>query len=161
MRQSVSGTVHPIHPLIRGADIYADGDGDDRYDSSPHTRGRLADDSRATRNRRFIPSYEGQTFGRLRKWSENSIHPLIRGADAQLTTAVVSKLDSSPHTRGRHSVFMRLSAVANTSLCNLHKCCSCLIHIFNMPKNPPHFHFFNYFFVFQFPSQETFRLRMI
>ena len=83
--------------------------------------------------------------------NRKSIHPLLRGADIVNCHSHSVHLDSSPPARGRHSVFMRLSAALNTSLCNLHKCCSCLIHIFNMPKNPPHFHFFNYFFCFSIP----------
>lgn len=83
---------------------------------------------------------------------ENVIHPFLRRADLRSIQRPINSLDSSLPTKGRHSVFMRLSAALNTSLCNLHKCHSCLIHVFNMPKNPPHFHFFsNYFFCFSTP----------
>lgn len=82
----------------------------------------------------------------------HEIHPLPRGADNPWAVFCGVCLDSSPPTRGGHSVFMRLSAALNTSLCNFHKRHFRLIHIFNMPKNPPHFHFFsNYFFVFSTP----------
>lgn len=131
-----------IHPLIRGADsarlvlfLF-------RNDSSPHTSGR--------RNLAGVQPVHAP------------IHPLLRGANGKSFLECIVTTDSSPPARGKHSVFMRLSAALNTSLCNLHKCHSWLIHIFNMPKNPPHFHFFsNHFFVFQLPSPETFRLRMI
>ena len=92
----------------------------------------------------------------------DSIHPFLRRADAPIWLFSICSTDSSLPTKGSHSVFMRLSAALNTSLCNLHKCRFRLVHIFNMPKNPPHFHFFsNYFYFFQPPSPETFRLRMI
>lgn len=131
-------------------------------DSSPPTRGRPGRVFVRFLRCGFIPSHEGQTSGRGIFISARAIHPLPRGADRQKPNPFNSSCDSSPPTRGGHSVFMRLSADLNTSLCNLHKCHSCLIRIFNMPKIPPHFHFFsNYFFVFQPPSLETFRLRMI
>ena len=131
-------------------------------DSSPPTRGRQSMGGFLWGLPRFIPSYEGQTDKSRIRLILHAIHPLPRGADRDLQKRSMPFCDSSPPTRGGHSVFMRLSADLNTSLCNLHKCHSCLIRIFNMPKIPPHFHFFsNYFFVFQPPSLETFRLRMI
>lgn len=90
------------------------------------------------------------------------IHPFLRRADSPSSRIRRGQCDSSLLAKGRHSVFMRLLAALNTSLYNLHKCHSRFIHIFNMPKNPPHFHFFsNYFLFFQPPLPETFRLRMI
>lgn len=131
-------------------------------DSSPPTRGRPGRVFVRFLRCGFIPSHEGQTDKSRIRLILHAIHPLPRGADDGEILQVVKVIDSSPPTRGGHSVFMRLSADLNTSLCNLHKCHSCLIRIFNMPKIPPHFHFFsNYFFVFQPPSLETFRLRMI
>ena len=101
---------------------------------------------------RFIPSYEGQTLLKQFAFFMQSIHPFLRRADRWKICPRTFNVDSSLLTKGRHSVFMRLSAALNTSLCNLHKCHSCFIHIFNMPKNPPHFHFFsNYFFCFSTP----------
>ena len=101
---------------------------------------------------RFIPSCEGQTV-RYAEWSAMlSIHPFLRRADGAAVKRLSLLVDSSLLAKGRHSVFMRLSAALNTSLCNFHKRHFRLIHIFNMPKNPPHFHFFsNYFFVFSTP----------
>lgn len=155
-------TLDMIHPLLRGADLYRSCSHNGNGDSSPSTRGRREHHDFFVKCVRFIPSHEGQTWARIRALSSLWIHPLPRGADRQKPNPFNSSCDSSPPTRGGHSVFMRLSADLNTSLCNLHKCHSCLIRIFNMPKIPPHFHFFsNYFFVFQPPSLETFRLRMI
>ena len=101
---------------------------------------------------RFIPSCEGQTLVLCFLPSLSTIHPFLRRADLPGRGVSVYILDSSLLAKGRHSVFMRLSAALNTSLCNFHKRHFRLIHIFNMPKNPPHFHFFsNYFFVFSTP----------
>ena len=101
---------------------------------------------------RFIPSCEGQTRDPCRPTENAPIHPFLRRADRGLTLSSPIQYDSSLLAKGRHSVFMRLSAALNTSLCNFHKRHFRLIHIFNMPKNPPHFHFFsNYFFVFSTP----------
>ena len=135
----------PIHPLLQGADTYSNNPDSPVYDSSPLARGRRSIIRDVTALGRFIPSCEGQTFIELRQNPMFEIHPLLRGADIYLATILSDIGDSSPLVRGRHSMFMRLSAVSNTSLCNLHKCCSFLIHIFNMPKNLPHFQFLNVF----------------
>ena len=110
-------------------------------DSSTLARGRLHFKGWLSNDGRFIPSCEGQT--RQLRGVEDfvTIHPLLRGADILANVSDIRVNDSSPLARGRHSVFMRLSAVSNTSLCNLYKCYSCLIRIFNMSKNPLHFHF--------------------
>ena len=151
-----------IHPLLRGANNLFTVLNFLLIDSSPPARGKPHFNNDMPVPGRFIPSCEEQTERVFWSVSLQQIHPLIRGANIPCLTSPVSYADSSPHTRGKHSVFMRLSAALNTSLCNLHKCHSCLVNIFNMPKNPPHFHFFsNHFFVFQLPSPETFRLRMI
>lgn len=111
-----------IHPLLRGADCVQLLRVPLALDSSPPASGRQL------KNRAGREDYP--------------IHPLLRGADNNIKQIGSMAFDSSPLTKGRHSVLMRLSAALNTSLCNLHKCHSCLIRIFNMPKNPPHFHFF-------------------
>lgn len=131
-------------------------------DSSPPAKGKLGAFLRVCFRARFIPSYEGQTTAWRRFSPICAIHPFLRRADTDLPHSVTPTTDSSPPTRGRRgqdgvwhrgyrfipscegqtSVFMRLLAALNTSLYNLHKCHSRFIHIFNMPKNPPHFHFF-------------------
>ena len=70
--------------------------------TSPPARGRRQSCPEETILMRFIPSCEGQTLC--------------------LACFIVCQSDSSPPASGRHSVFMRLSAALNTSLCNLHKC---------------------------------------
>lgn len=142
----------PIHPLLRRAASMRTYLKHCFYDSSLPTKGRHFRPFCRMSTRRFIPSYEGRTrlFGFFP--SAPPIHPLLRGADGVWDVAKEKPHDSSPPTRGRHSVFMRLSAALNTSLCNLHKCRFRLVHIFNMPKNPPHFYFFsNYFLFFSTP----------
>ena len=110
-----------IHPLLRGADRgllhYLQLD----TDSSPLARGRL--DLIHTRfvTARFIPSCEGQTAVFICSIDSLTIHPLLRGADSPGAGLFFLIYDSSPLARGRHSMFMRLSAALNTSLCNLHK----------------------------------------
>ena len=152
----------PIHPFLRRANRHCARGCGCLYDSSLPTKGR----------RQFAVSQRPY----------QSIHPFIRRADTDLPHSVTPTTDSSPPTMGRRgqdgvwhrgyrfipscegqtSVFMRLLAALNTSLYNLHKCHSRFIHIFNMPKNPPHFHFFQIiFFVFQLPSPGTLRPRMI
>lgn len=141
-----------IHPFLRRADLggYAFELG--KRDSSLPAKGRLANIICEKTGLRFIPSCEGQAYSRYKASKQRPIHPFLRRAGCFMCIFYFYALDSSLPAKGRHSVFMRLSAALNTSLCNLHKCHSWLIHIFNMPKNPPHFHFFsNYFFCFSTP----------
>ena len=119
-----------IHPLIRGANPVKNFYRVCFTDSSPHTRGKLRRFLTSLAAVRFIPSYEGQSFFSFSSGLTIPIHPLIRGANIPAEILVLHCRDSSPHTRGKHSVFMRLSAALNTSLCNLHKCHSCLVNIF-------------------------------
>lgn len=121
-----------IHPFLRRADSLLVSVLLRPHDSSLPAKGRLSN-----------LTAEDETL---------LIHPFLRRAGSTSFCSFAFSADSSLPAKGRHSVFMRLSAALNTSLCNLHKCNSCLIHIFNMPKNPQHFHFFsNYFFVFSTP----------
>lgn len=112
----------PKHPLLREADIHFMSLQMISPDSSPPARGRRM--CRAVFNAacRFIPSCEGQTIYCFCLSSSSKIHPLLRGADFYIVFIPINPRDSSPPARGRHSVFMRLSAALNTSLCNLHKC---------------------------------------
>ena len=75
--------------------------------TSPPARGRRQSCPEETILMRFIPSCEGQTLC--------------------LACFIVCQSDSSPPASGRHSVFMRLPATLNTSLCKLHKVYFCLI----------------------------------
>lgn len=131
-----------VHPLPRGADFSTLSWISTYFDSSPHTRGKRQDGDTVSPTIRFIPSYEGQTRARAMALHISPIHPLIRGANPISMTICQCLGDSSPHTRGKlvifarslkyprfipsyegqTSVFMRLSAALNTSLCNLHKC---------------------------------------
>ena len=131
-----------IHPFLRRADTDLPHSVTPTTDSSPPTKGRRFFGSHGIIHARFIPSYEGQARRLWRRLRPSAIHPFLRRAGFSSVCLCNTINDSSLPTKGRHSVFMRLSAALNTSLCNLHKCHSCLIRIFNMPKNPPHFHFF-------------------
>ena len=111
-----------IHPLLRGADSFNLVNWVLSLDSSPLARGRRNPLIYPIFSRRFIPSCEGQTDYFLRAGLRAPIHPLLRGADRVTQRVHLSRPDSSPLARGRHSMFMRLSAALNTSLCNLHKC---------------------------------------
>ena len=110
-----------IHPLLRGADRFRKIDFKKINDSSPLARGRHQLPYRQFPFR-FIPSCEGQTIMYHPGMRQPTIHPLLRGADCFLHSLICPIIDSSPLARGRHSVFMRLSAALSTSLCNLHKC---------------------------------------
>ena len=145
-------TTTMIHPFLQRADTNLLTEYETGADSSLPAKGRLITRLSALAPSRFIPSCEGQAVNVKEHVEYNSIHPFLRRAGALFIPFNCLLLDSSLPAKGRHSVFMRLSAALNTSLCNLHKCHSWLIHIFNMPKNPPHFHFFsNYFFCFSTP----------
>ena len=155
-------TTTMIHPFLQRADTNLLTEYETGADSSLPAKGRLITRLSALAPSRFIPSYEGQSNRSESASLRLAIHPFLRRAACFLVTRLRLMTDSSLPTKGSPSVFMRLSAALNTSLCNLHKCRFRLVHIFNMPKNPPHFHFFsNYFYFFQPPSPETFRLRMI
>lgn len=145
-------TTTMIHPFLQRADTNLLTEYETGADSSIPAKGRLITRLSALAPSRFIPSYEGQSNRSESASLRFAIHPFLRRADLDGYAFELGKRDSSLPAKGRHSVFMRLSAALNTSLCNLHKCHSWLIHIFNMPKNPPHFHFFsNYFFCFSTP----------
>ena len=122
--QSFSASAPGIlkHPLIRGADFLIFLSVSSFCDSSPLARGRLDRQANPSGAARFIPSCEGQTCPSRFFLLGIAIHPLLRGADNSIWYIQRKENDSSPLARGRHSVFMRLSAALSTSLCNLHKC---------------------------------------
>ena len=122
--QSFSASAPGIlkHPLIRGADFLIFLSVSSFCDSSPLARGRLDRQANPSGAARFIPSCEGQTIPYGTYKGKKTIHPLLRGADRFRKIDFKKINDSSPLARGRHSVFMRLSAALSTSLCNLHKC---------------------------------------
>ena len=78
------GTAEPaIHPLLRGADSMVGKFRKRMNDSSPPARGRLHSGLNTRADTRFIPSCEGQTIIFFQIRVQRSIHPLLRGADAQ------------------------------------------------------------------------------
>ena len=130
-------------------------------DSSPLARGRLSNKRLLTPPCRFIPSCEGQTAN---AWS-----------------LYVKATDSSPLARGRQQfcvnfvLIHRFIPSCEGQTLNVYAAFSRLKHFvvqFAQMLFFPHphlqyaeksatFSIFKCFFVFQFPSQETFRLRMI
>ena len=72
----------PINPLPRGANSLF-----------PHQTSSWL---------RTIPSREGQTKKWKQPFMQNTIHSIIRGADALTIDDDCNVTDSSPHTRGRH-----------------------------------------------------------
>lgn len=111
-----------IHPLLRGADFSRYEMLTLRFDSSPHTRGRLGRQVFVPVSNRFIPSFERQTAA-IKDTSgvryDSSpptrdrpffcfiflviyrIHPLIRGAGTFFSSSSSPNPDSSPPTRDR------------------------------------------------------------
>ena len=93
--------VLPIHTLMRGADRFTVSSLLPSYDSSPLTRGRLADVAIGDCEHRFIPSYEGQTLSAADRLRKPPIHPLLRRADKGRPPGTHGRVDSSPLTKGK------------------------------------------------------------
>ena len=72
-----------IHPLLRGADSDGSAFFNSCIDSSPLARGRPRPSALPAAGHRFIPSCEGQTKKLFCRLGQRTIHPLLRGADAQ------------------------------------------------------------------------------
>lgn len=102
LRQSVIKRV--IHPLLQGADFPKRFSASFPADSSPPVRGRLKSRRKKHSIDRFIPSHEGQTTIFRDKWTFQTIHPLLRGADSMFSMTLSVSRDSSPPTRGRRSM---------------------------------------------------------
>ena len=90
-----------IHPLLRGADKQHSVQIPTELDSSPPARGRHQKHIVYQPDSRFIPSCEGQTFGKIQYYYRETIHPLLRGADSQSVPEFLRQHDSSPPARGR------------------------------------------------------------
>lgn len=118
-----------IHPLLRRADCYSIRNAFRVLDSSPLTKGRPMtwDDTKG--QRRFIPSYEGQTLFEEIRESSTSIHPLLRRADTQCLCGF--QPFQTP----------RCAFCTNAIFASPHA----IVSIFNMPKKYFFYHFFKYF----------------
>ena len=110
-----------LHPLLREANVYYVYAWLLGADSSHLARGKRTKYNHHTFLWWFIPSREGQTVHTRPRPHPGMIHPLLQGASITSRHVHAVLHDSSPLARGKHSVFMRLSAALNTSLCNLHK----------------------------------------
>ena len=109
------------HPLPRGASKGHLPGTHGGTDSSPPTSGKRALPVLPYWRERIIPSNEGQTRHDRTAAKTVSNHPLQRGANFLYRFFSAVQFESSPPTSGKPSVFMRLSAALNTTLCNLHK----------------------------------------
>ena len=91
----------PAHPRSRGENRDMGGTVPPRPGSSPLTRGKPPDGSRATANRRLIPAHAGKTRpGRPRRgW--RGAHPRSRGENRRRGRELFRLAGSSPLTRGK------------------------------------------------------------
>ena len=125
----------PIHPPIQGG-------------NSPQTRCmymQIDPPSHTGRKQSHLPDLISQTRSTLPYREDtnsisaflcrNPIHPPIQGGNLPLIPRNVLSFDPPSHTGRKHSVFMRVSAPPNTSLCNLHKsfCTLLICHILLVP----------------------------
>ena len=71
------------------------------FGTSPHTRGKHADDPRQVDAMRNIPAYAGKTHPCDHKHSRSTEHPRIRGENAHHRVYHSPYVGTSPHTRGK------------------------------------------------------------
>ena len=93
------------HPRIRGENPNRLVWDNWQKETSPHTRGELIWFAVVGTVVRNIPAYAGRTEQRRRKSPNREKHPRIRGENQTASMASLSLLETSPHTRGEHSVF--------------------------------------------------------
>ena len=90
------------HPRIRGENRHMGIQTFTNFGTSPHTRGKPCSTPVLLYAFRNIPAYAGKTKLFANLWNDFSEHPRIRGENFSLTDSAVSKLGTSPHTRGKH-----------------------------------------------------------
>ena len=88
------------HPRIRGEHRFTMVRLGDMAGSSPHTRGALVDDDRASHGGGIIPAYAGSTRAQSCTASPAPDHPRIRGEHSFRDKRGGAYDGSSPHTRG-------------------------------------------------------------
>ena len=91
----------PAHPRSRGENRDMGGTVPPRPGSSPLTRGKPPDGSRATANRRLIPAHAGKTAAPPPPISTRTAHPRSRGENSRRILSGVLPPGSSPLTRGK------------------------------------------------------------
>ena len=91
----------PAHPRSRGENRDMGGTVPPRPGSSPLTRGKPPDGSRATANRRLIPAHAGKTAAPPPPISTRTAHPRSRGENAIPCISSCTICGSSPLTRGK------------------------------------------------------------
>ena len=99
----------PAHPRSRGENASSSMPIKSAYGSSPLTRGKhVATPSWAARPR-LIPAHAGKTNTLITTMFYNKAHPRSRGENTALVSQRFQFGNSSPLTRGKHSVHSRLA----------------------------------------------------
>ena len=91
------------HPRIRGVHAVSGRTPDNDPGSSPHTRGAPGEPGKRLEGRRIIPAYAGCTRATRACASSTQDHPRIRGVHASEIGEAITRIGSSPHTRGAPS----------------------------------------------------------
>ena len=106
------------HPRSRGENWAAQPTQDEPPGSSPLTRGKPLRVRRADQHQGLIPAHAGKTEARRRARIWVRAHPRSRGENVQWPTNSITRMGSSPLTRGKRAV--ALSRRASTGLIPAH-----------------------------------------
>ena len=99
-RRSMSSSVSPVHPHMRGELSITHVKGTMFNGSSPHAWGTRGGDGCVRRDLRFIPTCVGNSWHQSRTASSTSVHPHMRGELMKARGIPASKDGSSPHAWG-------------------------------------------------------------
>ena len=124
-----------IHPPIQGGNVFPRSFPPLHDDPPSHTGRKLGlTETEIDRIRSTLPYREETTDAPL-ELENTAIHPPIQGGNSKRRRCHSAVCDPPSHTGRKHSVFMRVSAPPNTSLCNLHKsfCTLLICHILLVP----------------------------
>ena len=100
---SLSSELQSVHPHIRGEHIAGNDLLGSCGGSSPHTWGTPSRNTRSLINRRFIPTYVGNTPCSIKSSARSTVHPHIRGEHFFFALHCRDINGSSPHTWGTRS----------------------------------------------------------
>ncbi len=89
------------HPRIRGENRDNACRDAGYRETSPHTRGKHSFFFRQALVERNIPAYAGKTHDEHARFSSDQKHPRIRGENNHRSRRIRSRLETSPHTRGK------------------------------------------------------------
>ena len=126
----------PAHPRSRGENRDMGGTVPPRPGSSPLTRGKPPDGSRATANRRLIPAHAGKTRpGRPRRgW--RGAHPRSRGENGGHVSSFRLVVGSSPLTRGKRGCVPDLAPCDGLIPAHAGKTAFCMASMRREPAHP-------------------------